>query len=76
MFMDELRSTARSYRIEDIASAYGLRVKRKGAELVGPCPQCGGTDRFAISIRKEKFLCRRCRGDNPGHGIRGEDRAR
>jgi phage/plasmid primase-like uncharacterized protein len=29
-----------------------------GAELVGPCPRCGGRDRFQISLRKRLFLCR------------------
>jgi len=26
----------------------------------GPCPVCGGTDRFAVSIKKQVFNCRGC----------------
>ncbi|MBW7057298.1 hypothetical protein KY389_11440 [Paracoccus bogoriensis] len=33
---------------------------RTGDELVGPCPGCGGKDRFGVSLRKGVFLCRRC----------------
>ena len=33
---------------------------RAGGELVGPCPGCGGKDRFGINVRKGVFLCRRC----------------
>lgn len=31
-----------------------------GIDRAGPCPNCGGTDRFAIHTRKNTFLCRRC----------------
>lgn len=41
-------------------------LKRAGAEMVGPCPACGGTDRFAVNLRTGLFLCRRC-------GLRGGD---
>jgi hypothetical protein len=27
---------------------------------VGPCPKCGGTDRFSISTKKQVFNCRQC----------------
>lgn len=38
---------------------------RPGMESVGPCPQCGGRDRFSINTNKRVFNCRRClaRGD-------------
>ncbi len=35
-------------------------LRRTGAELIGPCPICGGTDRFGINIQTLKFLCRQC----------------
>jgi hypothetical protein len=44
----------------EIARRGGLGLKRIGGELIGPCPQCGGRDRFAVSIRKQIFLCRGC----------------
>lgn len=37
----------------------------KGREMVGPCPKCGGTDRFSINTGKNLFNCRGC-------GIAGE----
>jgi hypothetical protein len=52
---------AKAVRIEDeVAQRGGLGLKRFGGELVGACPQCGGRDRFAVSIRKQIFLCRGC----------------
>ena len=37
----------------------------KGREMAGPCPKCGGTDRFSINTQTNLFNCRHC-------GIRGE----
>ncbi|WP_426442049.1 DUF7146 domain-containing protein [Bradyrhizobium genosp. P] len=52
---------AKSVRIEaEVARRGGLELKRIGGELIGPCPQCGGRDRFGVSIRKQIFLCRGC----------------
>ena len=36
------------------------RLQRAGVERIGPCPSCGGTDRFGINTRKGVFQCRRC----------------
>jgi hypothetical protein len=38
----------------------GVRLKRVGAEFVGPCPKCGGDDRFSINAKKGVFNCRGC----------------
>lgn len=38
-----------------------------GTDRAGPCPICGGTDRFAIHTGKNTFNCRRC--GLSGHGI-------
>lgn len=32
----------------------------RGVDRAGPCPVCGGTDRFAIHTRKNTFNCRQC----------------
>lgn len=29
-------------------------------EYCGPCPKCGGEDRFIVFIEKQKFYCRQC----------------
>lgn len=39
----------------------------KGTDRAGPCPVCGGTDRFSIHTRKNTFFCRRCEAS--GHGV-------
>ena len=47
-----------------IADALGLR--RRGSEWVGPCPRCGGTDRFHVRA-DGVFGCRVCgEDDNAG----------
>jgi phage/plasmid primase-like uncharacterized protein len=35
-------------------------LKRVGGELVGPCPVCGGRDRFAVNVRRQLWNCRQC----------------
>jgi hypothetical protein len=32
----------------------------RGVERCGPCPVCGGNDRFAINTAKNLWLCRQC----------------
>ena len=52
-----LRSLPRLADWRAAASRLGLR--RQGGELVGPCPACGGTDRFRVT-RRGGFFCRQC----------------
>lgn len=40
------------------AVARGAQLKGGMNEKVGPCPACGGRDRFSINIRKKVFHCR------------------
>jgi hypothetical protein len=49
---------ARSVPIEAEVARRGLKLKRSGSELVGPCPVCGGVDRFGVNLRKGVFNCR------------------
>ena len=51
---------ARAANIEDVAARHGLRLCGRGVERFGPCPICGGTDRFAINKAKQIFVCRNC----------------
>jgi hypothetical protein len=53
-------SIASSVRIEDEIARRGLKLKGRGPKRAGPCPVCGGTDRFSINIRKQVWHCRRC----------------
>jgi putative DNA primase/helicase len=49
----------------ETASKHGANLKRAGREHIGPCPNCGGNDRFAIHPTKHKWHCRSHGG---GHG--------
>jgi hypothetical protein len=52
---------ARAVPIEDEIGRRGINLTRQGiAEFVGPCPKCGGDDRFAINTKKQVFHCRGC----------------
>jgi hypothetical protein len=51
---------ARAMPIEHEIARGGIELKRAGAELFGPCPVCGGVDRFSINVRKQIFNCRGC----------------
>jgi hypothetical protein len=44
-----------------IALKLNFKLKKLSAvELCGPCPRCGGRDRFSINIAKGVFYCRGC----------------
>ena len=70
---------AKSVPLDEVLARLGLGgLRRNGAELSGPCPICGGRDRFNISTRSRAFLCRQCSlrgGDMPGlvMGVMGVD---
>jgi hypothetical protein len=44
---DELRE-ARAVPVLEIAEQHGARLKRSGKQFEGPCPVCGGVDRFWV----------------------------
>jgi hypothetical protein len=45
--------------ILETAQRLGAQLKRSGSgEFVGPCPQCGGDDRFQVQSKEGVFLCR------------------
>ena len=52
-------ATARSVHIEDELARRGIKLNGKN-ERAGPCPKCGGGDRFSINIKKQVFNCRGC----------------
>jgi hypothetical protein len=60
-FDSQLIERARAVRIEDEITRLGLKLKRAAqAEFAGPCPVCGGDNRFAINTRKQVWHCRGC----------------
>ena len=57
---DQRIEQARAVPITSVLGAHRSELRRTGAELVGPCPKCGGEDRFGIHLQKNVFNCRRC----------------
>ena len=61
---DDWKSRAQAADILAEAQARGAVLKRTGHEWVGPCPTCGGRDRFGVNTAKRIFNCRgACGGD-------------
>lgn len=50
---------ARKASLWQLIDRWPHRLKRSGNEMVGPCPACGGRDRFAVSRAKNVWLCRK-----------------
>jgi hypothetical protein len=53
----------RARDVDPLATAENLGAKLKrttAAEWTGPCPTCGGTDRFSVNVRKRVWHCRGC----------------
>ena len=55
----DLIEQARRTPIESVIEAHGIKL-RGATDRCGPCPRCGGDDRFSINVRKQVFLCRGC----------------
>lgn len=54
----ELAKTRTMAEVVDKLAIDGLQ--RSGGELTGPCPACGGVDRFSIGVKKGVWRCRHC----------------
>jgi hypothetical protein len=54
-------SAAKAVLIENELARRGfVLLKPHGYELIGPCPVCGGTDRFGVNRSKRVWNCRGC----------------
>jgi phage/plasmid primase-like uncharacterized protein len=52
---------ARSVDILAVATHCAAQLRKAGGgEYAGPCPTCGGRDRFSVNIRKGIWICRGC----------------
>lgn len=52
---------AKTIPMEELAERLGISgLVRTSGELVGPCPGCGGKDRFSINPKKSVIYCRKC----------------
>jgi hypothetical protein len=57
----ELIAKARDADLLVAAQDFGAQLKRTtSTEWAGPCPRCGGDDRFSINTRKRLWHCRGC----------------
>mgnify|MGYP001810082781 CR=1 FL=1 len=59
----DLWGEARKVRCETLAEARGVKLRRQGARLVGPCPECGGdakSARFSIEPKGNVWYCFAC----------------
>ena len=56
---DSWVAKARAVKIEDEIARRGFKL-RGTVERSGPCPVCGGDDRFSINTKKQIFNCRGC----------------
>ena len=52
-------AAARAIRVEAEITRRGVRL-RGTSDRSGPCPICGGTDRFSINTKKQLWNCRSC----------------
>jgi hypothetical protein len=50
---------AKATRVEDELARRGTKLVGKN-ERAGPCPKCGGDDRFSINCQKQVWNCRGC----------------
>jgi phage/plasmid primase-like uncharacterized protein len=57
---------AKAVHIGTVLRQRNIKLDGRGGNLAGPCPVCGGTDRFAVHLGKQLFNCRSCGGK--GHG--------
>jgi len=53
---------AKAVPIESEIARRGIKLVGRGHERCGPCPVCGGRDRFSINVTKGLFNCRGCNG--------------
>lgn len=66
---DHRLDEAKAMPILDVAERLGIDgLRQMSGEMVGPCPVCGGNDRFGINPKKGIFGCRKecgpfCKGD-------------
>jgi hypothetical protein len=77
--MEAFVSAARAVPILDAFERCGVplsRLRRSGAEYTGPCPSCGGKDRFSLAPSKGVFNCRGAEGGDAialAQHLTGED---
>lgn len=60
MINQEKIDEARAVDILELASDFTELTKKNSCEYAGPCPMCGGHDRFIVSTLQNRAYCRYC----------------
>ena len=60
-FQRALVDCAKAVPMEHELERRGIKLGGRHKHLSGPCPRCGGTDRFFVNTAKGYFGCRSCR---------------
>ena len=60
MFEPDLVDRAKQVDILDVAGRYTTLKRVTIIEYAGPCPVCGGRDRFSVNRQKQVWNCRGC----------------
>jgi DNA primase len=59
MALIDFKSAKERLDLVDVASKY-VELHKSWKELCGPCPKCGGQDRFHIYADRSDCHCRKC----------------
>ena len=63
---------ARAIPIMSEVARRGIKLRRSGKHWIGPCPRCGGTDRFAVNSARG-WNCRGCKPEKvKGDPLKGD----
>jgi len=58
--LETLKQLALQTSTAQWARDQGWKLRQTGNELIGPCPKCGGIDRFGINLTTGAWNCRHC----------------
>jgi Toprim domain/CHC2 zinc finger len=58
VFTEDELAQARAVPVLKIAEDHDAKLKKSGRDHVGPCPACGGVDRFAVWPKENVWNCR------------------
>jgi len=51
---------AKAVGVDEVVARRAIKLKGRNGKLAGPCPKCGGDDRFAVNVKKQIWNCRGC----------------
>jgi putative DNA primase/helicase len=57
VFTEDELAQARAVPVLKIAEDHDAKLKKSGRDHVGPCPACGGVDRFAVWPKENVWNC-------------------